>query len=248
MFLEVYPQVLGASTLKRCVKCGEYKPADTDHFHRTPATSDGLNPRCRSCRNSTTRRRKTLPVARDGYKYCPRCEREFPATVEYFYSDKWSRSGISSCCKECGAKYSAEFRTAHPGKDAETKKAWRKANPSKVRAHKSASQKRNRESANERNRRYRARNPEKVLQGVHTRRARVLGNGGTYTTADIEAIRVAQGNRCYLCGKKLKKYHVDHFIPLAKGGTNDPGNLRLACPKCNQSKNAKHPFELGRLL
>ena len=71
----------------------------------------------------------------------------------------------------------------------------------------------------------------------------------TYGKADIEAIRAAQGNRCYICHKKLgQKYHIDHFIPLALGGSNDAGNLRLACPKCNLSKGARHPHELGLLI
>ena len=72
--------------------------------------------------------------------------------------------------------------------------------------------------------------------------------GGSFTAADIEAIRTAQGNRCYLCGARLKKFHIDHFIPLALGGTNDAGNLRLACPTCNLSKGAKHPHDMGRLI
>jgi len=76
----------------------------------------------------------------------------------------------------------------------------------------------------------------------------MAGTSGSYTASDIEAIRIAQGNRCYICGKTLKKYHIDHFIPIAKGGTNDPGNLRLACPKCNRRKHSKHPHDLGILI
>lgn len=108
----------------------------------------------------------------------------------------------------------------------------------------------NAERIRERNRNFYQTPEGKARQAAyaHNRRARKSSAGGTFTSADIEAIRKAQNNRCYLCGKKLKNYHVDHFIPLALGGTNDAGNLRLACPKCNMSKSAKHPFELGILL
>jgi 5-methylcytosine-specific restriction endonuclease McrA len=38
----------------------------------------------------------------------------------------------------------------------------------------------------------------------------------------------------------LKYYSgIDHFIPLAKGGTNDLDNLRCSCSPCNKQKHSK---------
>lgn len=49
------------------------------------------------------------------------------------------------------------------------------------------------------------------------------------------AARVAYyGGRCYMCGGPYE--HIDHVIPLARGGTNWPANLRPACAKCNLRK------------
>jgi 5-methylcytosine-specific restriction endonuclease McrA len=31
-------------------------------------------------------------------------------------------------------------------------------------------------------------------------------------------------------------FHIDHIIPVARGGTNHPDNLTLACPTCNLEK------------
>lgn len=50
-----------------------------------------------------------------------------------------------------------------------------------------------------------------------------------------------QAGRCWWCGKRLRKYHIDHRVPLAHGGTNDPANLVLACSNCNQRKRSKMP-------
>lgn len=51
------------------------------------------------------------------------------------------------------------------------------------------------------------------------------------------------GGICMKCGKKVTRdnYHVDHIIPISKGGSEwDLNNLELACPECNLKKGAKH--------
>ena len=56
--------------------------------------------------------------------------------------------------------------------------------------------------------------------------------------------------RCYICGKKipLGHRHVDHIVPLSKGGKHVPSNLAIACDECNLSKHDKLPEEMGFLL
>ena len=45
--------------------------------------------------------------------------------------------------------------------------------------------------------------------------------------------------RCIYCGDGLTPgWHVDHMVPLARGGSNDPHNLAPACPDCNTTKGA----------
>lgn len=79
---------------------------------------------------------------------------------------------------------------------------------------------------------------------VRNRRARLNGNGGSHTKADIEALWDLQKGRCVVCLKRLgTKFHVDHNDPLAKGGSNGRSNLRLLHPKCNLEKGARDPFE-----
>ncbi len=45
--------------------------------------------------------------------------------------------------------------------------------------------------------------------------------------------------KCAYCGKKRRKMHMDHIIPISKGGRHIIDNLILACAKCNLSKHAK---------
>ncbi|MCX7425025.1 MAG: HNH endonuclease [Planctomycetia bacterium] len=47
------------------------------------------------------------------------------------------------------------------------------------------------------------------------------------------------GFRCQLCGATQQQgtvLHVDHQIPLAKGGSNEDGNLWTLCERCNLGK------------
>ena len=47
---------------------------------------------------------------------------------------------------------------------------------------------------------------------------------------------------CQICGKYMPDeigLHIDHIIPIAKGGKSVPSNLRVLCSKCNGKKGAK---------
>lgn len=49
--------------------------------------------------------------------------------------------------------------------------------------------------------------------------------------------------RCVLCGRTAKegvKLHVDHILPVAKGGKTVPENLRTLCDQCNLGKSDKY--------
>ena len=48
---------------------------------------------------------------------------------------------------------------------------------------------------------------------------------------------------CVYCGipanEMVDSFHIDHFIPISKGGGNEIDNLRTSCSKCNLKKNDK---------
>lgn len=59
------------------------------------------------------------------------------------------------------------------------------------------------------------------------------------------AIIVAHKFTCFYCNRESRSYragpggkpwHIDHHTPLARGGTNEPENLVLACASCNTRK------------
>lgn len=48
--------------------------------------------------------------------------------------------------------------------------------------------------------------------------------------------------RCVICGRGAEdnvKLHIDHILPLAKGGKTEIDNLRTLCAECNHGKGAR---------
>jgi len=90
------------------------------------------------------------------------------------------------------------------------------------------------------------RKPVKAAQAAR-RRGRLIGS---YKAVDVVTLYRMQGGRCASarCGRDLGVvgYHVDHVVPVSKGGTNRFGNLQLLCPRCNLTKGAKMPAGRGR--
>ncbi len=99
---------------------------------------------------------------------------------------------------------------------------------------------------------YHKANPEKSRAADNRRRARKQGAEGSYTEGDIKAQYTRQKGKCFWCGKRVgKDYHVDHVVPLSRGGSNWPENLVISCATCNLQKRDKMPHEWaqgGRLL
>lgn len=143
-------------------------------------------------------------------------------------------------------------------KNAAKTRKWRAENVDKVRedqrkryhsdrgrhlAYTQAWRERNTETIRAKEKVYRAAHPEKVIADAEMRRARMLAAEGEFTGHDIIALIKAHGRACFYCQAKLKKYQVDHFIPLSRGGTNWPSNLVISCGSCNRRKAAKLPWE-----
>ena len=82
-------------------------------------------------------------------------------------------------------------------------------------------------------------NKDKWIEKAHKRRASGLPTH--FKISDIKRLKELQQSKCPICKQKLSKHHIDHIVPLSKGGANDFGNLQLLCPSCNLNKHAKDP-------
>lgn len=185
------------------------------------------------------------------YRKCSTCGIEFPATREYFH-----KNGDELCryCVSCACARARRWRENNLEKDRAHSRAYRAQHVEEARERSLNYNKAHRADKREYDRIYRESHNEQRKANHHTRRARKKGNGGTLTAADITMQIRSQTDKkgqlhCWWCGEKLNKWHVDHVIPLARGGSNAPENIVISCPTCNMTRKDKLPHEWnGRLF
>lgn len=81
------------------------------------------------------------------------------------------------------------------------------------------------------------------------RKRHPAANGGKWLYPITRlAIYLRDGFQCAYCLRNLadvpaNQRTVDHIVPVANGGTNDPSNLCLACKNCNDRKQDKPAWQ-----
>ena len=60
-----------------------------------------------------------------------------------------------------------------------------------------------------------------------------------FTKEQRNEIKQQQNNKCNICKTELEKFHIDHILPLASGGSNDAENLQGICISCHNDKTKK---------
>lgn len=155
------------------------------------------------------------------------------------YAAKWRKKNYDTqIAKE-------RIRNAASPQYAVMKAKWRKENVEKLRVYEE-----NRAKTVERraltkacSAAWRKANPEVARNHVRNRRAK-LRDGGVLSKDIEKTLMAAQDGKCAICRRCiLEKFHLDHIIPVARGGRNEDDNAQLLCPPCNQSKGAKLPYE-----
>lgn len=113
----------------------------------------------------------------------------------------------------------------------------------------------NKEEQSEKYKQWALANPDKIRIKSHSRRALEINAEGSHTGEELIELWYKQSGLCYWCDVKLKelfdnpdndngaKPHLDHVIPLKRGGSNYISNLRWTCSYCNLSKGSKLPSE-----
>lgn len=227
--------------LKRCARneqCvhpeGPCLPRTPEYFTRDRSFNDGLYHTCKACRAAQYRAKHPLK-SKPTVKRCPKCgfECDLLEAVIYFSRDRYHKDGLQSRCKKCQNKQPnrAEQQRRSNAKHRDDIRIRRKA--------------------------YRRTERGRAVRNAdnHRRRAKHLGVETHYSADDVQLQIKAQTDKrgvlhCWWCGKAITngKYHIDHAIPLTRGGTNSANNIRISHPHCNLKKNTKLPSEFGGQL
>jgi 5-methylcytosine-specific restriction endonuclease McrA len=178
--------------------------------------------------------------------------------------------GLQPHCKPCEARRHRDdpgrharvkaYRKANRERLENAAKAWARANKERrnaaQRARVAANQEavrewmaqwylQNKERVSEAGKAWRKANPDKIRAKTARRRAWLTKSQTNFTAADVLRLYEEQSGLCRYCFVQLgHDYHVDHVIPLSRGGSNGPENICLSCPSCNLKKAARLPSEL----
>lgn len=260
-----------------CWECGEKYPLTPRYFRRNSRAHIGFDSVCQACRApahlSDGVRAKMLCPA--GMKFCPDCEETKPATTEYFGRNVSEADGFSRICKPCRNAYLVERNAKNPERARASRKKWADANPDyferyneenkealkekgrryylanreRIRANSRAWYEGNRGRALELTKERRKRNPGSVALYSRNRRALLRAAEGRHDVDEVWQMVEDQDGLCAYCEHPLfGDFHVEHMMPVVRGGRNDWTNLAIACPRCNVRKNTKTAEEWMAVL
>ena len=201
---------------KACSKCKVVKPLDD--YPGDSRKRDGKASACKPCRYAVQKawiergRRPAPSDVPDGMKRCARC-----GVVKAADRSSFSRRGrgyLRSMCKVCVNAEQAAKR-----KDPEYVRYMREA------------QKRSREKH--------PRDSEKMSMYSLRRRAAKRGLAeGEHELIDRARVYDTDRGICHLCLRAVdpSDWHMDHIIPLSRGGVHLYENVAVSHPVCNRKK------------
>lgn len=163
---------------------------------------------------------------------------------------------INNCphCEGCGEQFNIFSRRRVCGPcQKERAGEWRRAYDKGNQARRNAQARDRRDEATlQKEREWRARNPDKVReQGAQrSARRRAIMNNARHEPWSFESVWATFGGRCYLCLRLCDKEQrfsnnllgatVDHIHPISRGGPDVYANLALCCRACNLFKSDKY--------
>ncbi len=174
--------------------------------------------------------------------YCPGCNR-YDLTEADFGKDRYSKTGLQGYCKHCDNRKAREHYALNREAARESQRKYQQSNREQARLswHRWAGK--NREYLNAYNRRKAQENPEQEREWqwrAYTKRLKAY-----VAPVYLKKMYERDGWICQICREPVDptlRYpdpmsaSLDHIIPLARGGTHEPGNVQLAHWICNVKK------------
>jgi len=157
-----------------------------------------------------------------------------------FHKRKDTKDGYRNECKDC--RNSKAKNSYH--KNPEKKVEYRKRNSEKIAKRMFEYYNLNKDKLLTQQKRYRASQQGKAIsQKVEAQRYLQVKStrDGSITSETLESLYIAQNGKCYICKcdltqLKRRNQHLDHIVPLSKGGEHILSNVAWSCSSCNFKK------------
>jgi len=242
---------------KLCIgPCGRTLLATTEFFHKCTSGKYGLHAWCKECRKAyqdeyrQEHYEKLLEQNRNYHRKhreeinASRRENEQKKAYEKIYRQKYREERIA---------YNKVYREEHREEMNKQHRNYCKEHREELNAYQRARYPERREEILERRKTPHGRMIKRASEAK--RRAQKKGSDGSNTAAQLQEQLKRQKGRCYWRGCKLGKgkgaWHIDHIVPLSRGGTNTMDNIVISCPTCNMHRHNRLPHEVpdfGRLI
>lgn len=159
-----------------------------------------------------------------------------------------------SPCQECVAahtKYTTEWRLKNKRKSIDSSKKWQNNNREKFQQSQKLWEEKNKDARKSYAKQWRSENLDKIRSKNRKRRALILNN--EHESYTEEQVLVLYGTKCHICktdidlntSRSVKNpgweygLHIDHLIPISKGGSDTLKNVRPSHGICNIKKGAR---------
>lgn len=180
-------------------------------------------------------------------KVCSRCKNLLP--MSEFYVTAKLPTGTSQC-RVCQSEMAKQRRLDDPEKwkavAAKAGAKWAAAHPDQHAAlHKKSKADyyaRNSDDLKRKIAVWQAANPEivRISKKLNRQKRRAKMKGQHIPAWMVQRLFELFEGMCAYC-RVAKSAHVDHIMPLSKGGDHSIENIAPACARCNQTKNASLP-------
>lgn len=169
-------------------------------------------------------------------KRCPKCRREL--ALDAFGICRREVDGRQTYCRDCRRVYRQDNHERIAAKKRANYEAKRESVIARVREQ----YQRNRDEILLRRRTAYALNPRLRLDENRVRQALTQGASGAERVLRDRVLERDRGV-CGICGLGVdpSDWHLDHVVPLSRGGTHTYSNVQTTHPHCNLAKGAKPP-------
>jgi 5-methylcytosine-specific restriction endonuclease McrA len=224
---------------KTCTKCGEWKIFE--RFSKNKGNKDGFLYQCKECEKRYLQKNKERIKERDKQYRQKNKEQIIERRKKHYQKNAEQIKEQTKQYREDNKERIKEYKKQYWQDNNERFKKYRQNNIKRIKEY---------------HKKYYKNNYDIFYQGVVKRRS--YKHKVNFKPFERQQILERDKWACQSCGIKVHdrrkgdwntpdKAHIDHIIPISKGGNSEPNNLQILCRTCNLSKYDKVEKQLSLL-